>query len=995
MSRKRSGRGGARFALMMRLLAATAFFIAGLGLIPLATSFDVTSLALWKQSLRSFWADFPSQLFVHRFRDLGFVMLLGGGIVGVVALLFLAMTGVRTFAARRSTAAINAVVQVGLVAGLVLVVNAFSFRHYLRYDWTGRTFSPSVQDINRFPYYDISLLQPSGRFPMQFTLPASIADNLQKLREPTTIVVYQRHKTFGQLGEKPDAYDYAAERKVVEKVQDLVEQFREFGPQFRVELLDVESQDYDSRLDHLTRDAPLLRAALDAAPDNSIFFHASREVGKKPDGKPDLRENVQRLSFSEFYQLDKTASLGKSIVVVLEKSRTNAATSRTAAEATGADLDRIKDKIKRITDPEAKSGPDYRVYVIEAGSPQFALELKLGKSDYSKLRSEGSADSDVDNEAVRATKELKSLIESTTDNRVLVYKDGQATSYPFREFAELGDTEARDAIRPRGNLVLIPQGTEVFARKVLAINERRPRIGVATIHEWLSTEGAEELTMAGLRKALVSQGFDVNDLVLRKFGDSGQDLEAAAYSLEESRFDRLEDELAEIDASLATIKALRLRSQTELARFKSASLEELGKLFRTQLGGRPFTEAMRKDVMDEISQQIGTLDFAYRQNSEARQQIDAERSQLAGKERIIEDRRNTDLKAKTAKMLAECDMLIIPRLTVKDITTGYRIPPRLYRFDDFQVAAIKEFLKAGKPVLACFGSQLEPLQQTRMPSMGRDNLEDLFAELGIKFGKQMVLFGADSKAFAERRSNIFATASSVEWPTVRFEPPNDAISGAFKSAIDKSGAVRLKPDPIGLSMRMVGQSIGSRQRLDLRLKHPRPVYFVPTGPGLVRTEPGFIFTDSDAWNEDQPFPTRDRTPRFEPPKNDDPAKGTPEEKRIGSFPIAIAVDVAIPKQWFDDKAIHAGAHVRVAAIGHGGLFHGAELSPARERLLVNTCNWLLHRDERLAHPAKEWEYPRLDISPRAEALWRWGMQLALPGTFAFLGVLVLTMRRYR
>ena len=71
--------------------------------------------------------------------------------------------------------------------------------------------------------------------------------------------------------------------------------------------------------------------------------------------------------------------------------------------------------------------------------------------------------------------------------------------------------------------------------------------------------------------------------------------------------------------------------------------------------------------------------------------------------------------------------------------------------------------------------------------------------------------------------------------------------------------------------------------------------------------------------------------------------------------------------------------VRVAAIGSGGLFTGPDLPPARERLLVTTCNWLLGRDERLPHPAGEWEYPRVQLSRRAEIFWNLGTMLALPG----------------
>ena len=57
----------------------------------------------------------------------------------------------------------------------------------------------------------------------------------------------RRHKTSGQLNDKPDAYDYAAERKVVEKVQDVIDQFREFGPQFKVSVLDVEEEGYNQQ----------------------------------------------------------------------------------------------------------------------------------------------------------------------------------------------------------------------------------------------------------------------------------------------------------------------------------------------------------------------------------------------------------------------------------------------------------------------------------------------------------------------------------------------------------------------------------------------------------------------------------------------------------------------------------------------------------------------------------------------------------------------------
>src|SRR4051812_12194068 len=270
-------RSGSRAYLAVRLLGVLGLFAALVGLIALSTSFDLTSRADWEAALR----DLSQQRFGDHFRTAGLGLVLVGGVLFLFSLLVQMMSGLRTVAGRRNAAATNAVLQVALAVALLLGVNLYSFRHYFRFDWTRSH---------------------------QFTLPPEIAKELRELRSPTTVVVYQRHKTFGTLSEKPDAYDYAAERKVVEKVQDLVNLFREFGPQFRVVVLDVEAEGYDKALEAVTKDAPGLRKAIDAAPDNSIFFE-SRQPVTLPDGSHGEHESVQRLSFNDFYQLDKSASL--------------------------------------------------------------------------------------------------------------------------------------------------------------------------------------------------------------------------------------------------------------------------------------------------------------------------------------------------------------------------------------------------------------------------------------------------------------------------------------------------------------------------------------------------------------------------------------------------------------------------------------------------------------------------------------------------------------
>src|SRR5262249_44453881 len=145
---------------------------------------------------------------------------------------------------------------------------------------------------------------------------------------------------------------------------------------------------------------------------------------------------------------------------------------------------------------------------------------------------------------------------------------------------------------------------------------------------------------------------------------------------------------------------------------------------------------------------------------------------------------------------------------------------------------------------------------------------------------------------------------------------------------------------------------------------------------------------------------------------------TLDEKRRGPFPIGVAVETHLPADWFAGKSPNPET-VRVAAIGNGSLFSGAELSPAKEELLLNTCNWLLGRDDLLprAEPVEAngggpaghrvlfldllpraeqvWTYPRVALDPKAKTVWRWGAWLYLPGIFAFFGLVVMMIRRLR
>jgi hypothetical protein len=757
-------------------------------------------------------------------------LLLGGGLAALLALLVEVLVIVSMAAGRRSAFGLNVAVQVVLALALLVGVNVYSAgidmqlprlhlhsdAHYIRADWTAQK---------------------------QFTLPEGIQTQLSELRDETTIVVYQRHKTFGILNDKPDAYDYAAERKVVEKVKDLVEQFREFGPRFHVEVLDVEEEGYNDKLAKLTADSKELRDAIESAPENSIFFYAG--------GK------VQRLSFNDFYQLDKTAS------------------------------------------------------------------------------------------------------------------------------------------KEQGNLVLLNQGVVPFARRVLNIDEKRPRVAVAVIHEVLTTEaseGTEETySLRGLKKALTARGFDVRDVILKKWSEFAPP-EPAVYTYEESKLDRLEEQLAELDANIKVLERELQALGEDTKEWQTKPTAELQKTdIAKQLGLKLVNDEVRRAVIKRVLEpNIAIRQFQLDQDRKEREVVAGERN-LLPVENLAEQRRMTDVKAKLERSLADCDLLFIPRMTIRNIILGDRVPSRLYRLDQGQLEAIKDFIKAGKPVFACFGPTNEsPEDQMRLTSLGPggpDELEDLFAKLGIKFGKQTVLYNVESKSFAERRSGLFVSVASVDVPPVEFEGKLE-----LPGSLAKLEAPPLAVNPIQSSMLIAAHSLG--KPLDLRVRYPRPIYYQPADGQAQPFEPVFMLTSPASWNEDQPFPSRERTPRFEPPKPDDPTKGTLDEKRRGPFPIGVAVETRVPVGWYPDPGGRP-ALVRVAAVGNGGLFTGLDLPPAKEELLLNTCNWLLGRDDLLPSNESVWKYPRVALDQTAHDLWHWGTWLGLPGVFTYVGLVVLLVRRLR
>lgn len=763
-------------------------------------------------------------------------------LVEVLNLLFL-VTGRRTAA--------GGVAAVGTAAAVVLVVcvNVYSFRH------------PAQKDMTR---------------DKQFTLPAAVSRELRSLRPdtPTTIVVFQQHKTFGTLSDKPDSYDYAAERKVVEKVKDLVELFREFGPRFNLVVLDVEEEGYEKQLDALTKDAPELKAAIAAAPENSIFFHANKRV--------------QRLGFNEFLQLDKTAS---------------------------------------------------------------------------KAAHDG-----------------------------------------------------------RGNLVLVPQGVESFARRIFAVQEKRPKVAIAVVHPWLTsdaTEGQEQYSLAGVKKSLTDYGFDVVDVVLKKNWENEKPVEPAAYTNEESRLETLESELTEAEdrARDARDDASDLvKIQKLIDEVKTKSLRDRGQLY-TNLNraavGRAWTELIavfRKQVLagpiDENNEGEFLVALAAglkKQQARTQEQIaEMDRDKAAAEaklkaafadERPIQDRRMTDIKAKFAKLLADVDLLVVPRLTVINVTIGAAVPGSLHTMSKEQAEVVKDFMKSGRPVLACVG----PLSgRGGFESAAVDDFERLLGDRGIDLGRQTVLFDGEAKAFSARRAgNQLGGGGPADIPPL---------------------VVTDGKNPVADAMRATARSVEAK--LDLRLRAPRSVSLKDEWKSKVPFAAEFLSTGGEAWAENEPFPRQDAVgrftyvPRFERTADDDAKKNTPDEEKRGPFPIGVAVESRLPAVWYRPPVNPAigglvpaaaltgvnveGPTTRLVVFGSATMFTGGQLKPAQEKLLLHSANWLVNRPDRLPKAdEKAWSFPRAEMTDREVLLWRGGTLVGLPVLAAYLGVLATMRRRMR
>jgi hypothetical protein len=762
---------------------------------------------------------------------------------------------------QRVSASGNVYTQIVLAVALLVMTNAASFVSYRRFDCTRNS---------------------------QFTLAPELVKELQTLRDdsPTDVVVLQLHKSAISRGLKRDNIDRAAETKIVEKVNDLVDELRELGPRFNVTVLDIEDDYFADQVDTLTSTiqdrlggdagkiaAKDLRNALDGAPEDSIFFHSN--------GK------LRRMGFAEFYRLDKTASLRKDTVI----------------RPDGLEEDRFRSN----------------------------------------------------------------------------------------------------------NLVLLPQGRDRFVKKLLGIEERKPRIGLVAIHKELSSqEESEELTAAGMRKSLEANGFEVVDVLVKKWGRGGPT--PAALTYDEYEYDRLEANF-NLYSVLVQDRQLAMQQFTEFGKLAlSLPLAELDRRFRRAVGRSISTESDRQLLINTLNSNIELRRTELVEFQRELAEVEPKLRKAEVDERAGEGRRVSDIAAKLKTIVAECDLLIVPRLTSVDLAKGFVIRPTFYALSKEQADVIKEYLKAGKPVMALFGSNKFGQGMDAEP----DDVEKLFTRFGIVFGNQTVVTDKEAKAAKERQGDGLASGSAI--------PP---------LVFDVSSPDAKSKNPITTAFQTANRAVAGK--LAVNKSGPRPITLNPIMTAKLAYAGTILETIKESWNEERAIADDDYVPSFDTTKLDDPKKGTPDEERRGPFSIGVALETPIPAEWIDEKlagvqgssAIAAAAGglglaastlmldasvfaepgtlkdrptVRIAAYGHGGLFTGNELSPGQEQLLLATVNWQLRRDDRLPQDpavAGPWSFPRLSVSPGVAALWRTVIGFVLPAACLYFGILALSARRFR
>src|SRR6185295_2042367 len=105
------------------------------------------------------------------------------------------------------------------------------------------------------------------------------------------------------------------------------------------------------------------------------------------------------------------------------------------------------------------------------------------------------------------------------------------------------------------------------------------------------------------------------------------------------------------------------------------------------------------DIVEDLEFDVNALKRSLDDQEQRRKTAMDERGKL-NVDSLAAQRRVTDMKAKLSWSLADCDLLIVPRMTQRNVARrNDNIPAWLHRLDESQADVIRDFIKQGKPVL--------------------------------------------------------------------------------------------------------------------------------------------------------------------------------------------------------------------------------------------------------------------------------------------------------
>lgn len=714
----------------------------------------------------------------------------------------------------------------------------------------------------------------------------------------------------------------------------------------------------------------------------------------------DKRFSMDRSLIDSLRQLDPNTP---TTVVVLQMGKTSALdpASKPDALSTAAQT-KITEKVLDLIDELRQNrevGSRFDVHVLNSSDESFAEQLKKIAPD-----AEGKATA------------LRLAVEGANENSIFFAANNRVRRMPFSQFYLLDKVSSTE----QANLVLHPQGKDRFVRALVGLETRKPKVALAVIHPLLASRNkADEYSALGLRKTLEEAGFDVNDVILKKWSgpNSPGGPPPAAFSFEETEFGKYEGKFNMYSLlAMNREQAVAIMKQ-ERDRLAKAPLETVDKELSRALGRPIRTEADRAEVLKEVmdySIEVRTNELNQYRTARDKAKPDYER--LLTNDRMLEARRNTNIRQKFSAAVADADMLIIPRHTVMDVVRGGAVPPALYKLSTEQVDVAREFIAAGKPVLFGFGPT--NVENRRGPQdEGPDEMEQLLARFGVELGTQTILADSEAQQMGERRGDDDQLQGDPTFAELLIpEKSNNPIAQGYTQWI--RSLVKETRDPAT-----------KETSIPLRKGGTRPIQLAKWVKQSTSTT--VLETGTDTWNESKPFADQNAIPTFDPPKPSDPKRGTREEERRGPFSVGVALEARVPAEWRDAKSAGPlvsgivggmGANgpglplslslaaltpdafkpdakaptVRLAVFGHGGLFIGNKLEPAQEALLLSTVNWQLRRDDALPKAdAGDWTFPRAALTPQQKSYWGLAAFPGLPLLMAVLGLFMWMIRRPR